>query len=88
VIWALPDTDLWWNFSQVMAHNDNIKTFEAILKHLEMVDERKKSLAPPNVALVAKESKPKGKRPFHDKQAKKGPRTPQNSQPGKLIAKK
>jgi len=27
---ALPDTDLWRNFSLVMDHNDNIKTFKAI----------------------------------------------------------
>ena len=72
VIRALPDTKLWQNFLQVMAYNKNIKTFDAISKHLEMEDERQKSLAPPNVALVAKESKPKGKRPSCGKQAKKG----------------
>ena len=44
VIQALPDADLWWSFSLVMAYNDNIKTFEAISKHLEMEDERQKSL--------------------------------------------
>jgi len=71
-----------------MAHNDNIKTFQKIPKHLEMEDERQKSFAPPNVALVAKGSKPKGKRPFRGKQAKKGPHSPQNSRPGKGIAKK
>ena len=42
VIRALPKTKLWENFSQVMAHNDNIKTFDAISKHLEMEDERPK----------------------------------------------
>ena len=72
VIRALPDTKLWQNFSQVMAHNENIKTFDAISKHLEMEDKRQKSLVPPCVALVAKGSKPKGKRPFRSKQAKKG----------------
>jgi len=55
-----------------MAHNENIKTFDVVLKHLEMEDERQKSLAPPSVALVAKGGKSKGKRPFHGKQAKKG----------------
>jgi len=67
VIRALSNTDLWWNFSLVRAHNDNKKTFEAISKHLEMADERQKWLTPPNVAFVAKGSKPKGKRPIHGK---------------------
>ena len=40
VMRALPKTKLRENFSQVMAHNDNIKTFNAISKHLEMEDER------------------------------------------------
>ena len=71
-----------------MAHNDNIKTSKAISKHLEMEDERQKSLVPLSVAFVAKGSKPKGKRPFCVKQAKKGPRAPENSRPGKGIAKK
>ena len=53
-----------------------------------MGDERHKSLAPPNVALVAKGSKPKGKRPFRGKQAKKGPCASQNSRPEKGIANK
>jgi len=53
VIQTLPDTDLRRNFSLIMAHNNNIKTFETILKHLEMEGELQKSLAPPNVALVA-----------------------------------
>jgi len=87
VIRALPDTELWWNFLQVMAHNENIKTFDAISKHLQMEDEHK-SLALPNVALVAKGSKPKGKRPFRGKQAKKGQRSLQNSRPRKGITKK
>ena len=36
VIWALLKTKLWENFLQVMAYNENIKTFAAVLKHLEM----------------------------------------------------
>jgi len=52
-----------------------------------MEDERQKSLAPPSVALVAKGSKPKGKRPFHGKQAEKGPRAPQKSRPGNEFPK-
>ena len=39
VIRTLPKTKLWENFLQVMAHNDNIKTFDAVSKHLEMEDE-------------------------------------------------
>jgi len=61
-IQALLKTKLWENVSQVMAHNENIKTFDAISKHLEMEDERQKSLTPPSVALVAKGGKSKGKR--------------------------
>ena len=53
-----------------------------------MEDECQKSFAPPNVALVAKGSKPKGKRPFRGKLAKKGQHAPQSSRPGKGIAKK
>jgi len=45
-----------------MAHNDNVKTFDVVSKHLEMEDERQKSLAPPSVALVAKGGKMKGRR--------------------------
>ena len=36
----LLDTKLWQNFSQAMAHNENMKTLDAISKHLEMEDER------------------------------------------------
>ena len=43
VIRALSKTKLWEN-SQVMAHNDDIKTFDVISKHLEMEDERQRSL--------------------------------------------
>jgi len=71
VIWALPDTKLWHKFSLVMAYNENIKPFDAILKHLEMEDERQKSLAPPSVALVVKGTKPKGKRPFYANKPRK-----------------
>jgi len=53
-----------------------------------MEDEHQKSLAPPSVALVAKGSKPKGKKPFHGKLFKKDQHAPQNSQLGKGIAKK
>jgi len=55
-----------------MAHNDNIKTFDTISKHLEIEDERQKSVAPPSVALVAK----------------KGQHAPQSCRPGKGVAKK
>ena len=58
------------------------------MKHLEMEDERQKSLTPLSVAFVAKGSKPKGKTLFRGKQTKKSPRAPQNSQPKKGIAKK
>jgi len=33
VIRARPKTNLWENFSQVMTHNESIKTFDAISKH-------------------------------------------------------
>ena len=88
VIRALPKTKLWENFSQVMAHNDNIKTFDAVSKHLEMEDERQRALVHPSVALVAKGGKSKGKRPFRGKQAKKGQHAPQSSRVGKGMAKK
>jgi len=39
VIWALLKTKLSENFSQVMAHNESTKTFNAISKHLKMEDE-------------------------------------------------
>jgi len=53
-----------------------------------MENKHRKSLAPPSVALVAKRSKPKCKRPFRGKLAKKGKHAPQNSRLGKGIAKK
>jgi len=59
-----------------MAHNNNIKTFDAVSKHLEIEDEQQKSLAPPRVALVSKQGKSKGKRPFRGKQAKKAQHAP------------
>ena len=71
-----------------MSHNDNIKTFDAVLKHLEMEDERQKSLAPLSAELVAKGGKLKGKRPFRGKQAKKSQPASQNSRLGKGVAKK
>ena len=40
------------------------------------------------MAFVAKDSNPKGKRPFRCKQAKKGPRAPQNSRLKTGVAKK
>jgi len=88
VIRALPDAKLWHDFSLVMAYNENIKTFDAILKHLEMEDERQKSLAPPSVALVSRGGKSKGNRPFRGKQAKKDQHAPQSSRPKKDIVKK
>jgi len=59
-----------------MSHNENRKTLKAISKHLEMEDELQKSLAPFSVAFVTKGDKRKGIRPFHGKQAKKGPHKP------------
>ena len=44
VIQALLDTEHWENFIFVMAHNENIKTFEAISNHLQMEDEHLKLL--------------------------------------------
>jgi len=54
-----------------MAYNDNIKTFKAISKHLEMEDECQKSLSSSNVSFVAMGCKPKGKRPFLASRPKK-----------------
>jgi len=53
-----------------------------------MEDECYKSQAPLSVALVAKGSKPNGKRPFRGKLAKEGQHAPQNSRLGKGIAQK
>jgi len=53
-----------------MTHNNNIKAFKVISKHLKMDDERQKSLGPSSAALVSKGRKPKGKSPF----AASGPR--------------
>jgi len=50
-----------------------------LLAKTQMEDERQKSLAPPSMTLVAKGSKPKSKRLFRGKQAKKGQHVPQNS---------
>jgi len=47
-----------------MAHNENIKTLDSISKQLEIEDEHQKSLVPPNVALITKGRKYKGKKAF------------------------
>jgi len=62
-----------------MTHSEHIKTFAAISKHLKMEEECLKLYAPPSVASVAKESGPKGRKPYCGKKPKKGPRLPQNS---------
>ena len=44
----------------MMTHNESIKTFADITKHLELEDERLKACVPPSVALVARVDRPKG----------------------------
>ena len=56
-----------------------MKTFEAISEHLKKEEERLKLYAPPSVALIAKGSDPKGRKPYYGKKPKKGPHPPQNS---------
>ena len=58
---ALPTRDEKWKpFITMMTHNESIKTFADITKHLELEDERLKACAPPPVALVARVDRPKG----------------------------
>ena len=42
------------SFKLIIAHNENIKTFEAISKHLEMEEERWKLSTHSNMTFVAK----------------------------------
>ena len=85
VIQALLNIKNWESFKLLKAHNESIKTFEAISTHLEMEDECLKSLAPSSVAFVGKVASLKV---YRGKQTKKGPHTPQNSWPKARIAKK
>jgi len=63
VLRALPaGDDRWKSFITMMTHNENIKTFSKITKHLELEYERLKACAPPPVALVARANRPKGKK--------------------------
>jgi len=71
-----------------MTHSEHIKTFEAISKHLEMVEKSLKLYAPPSVVFVAKGLEPKGRKPYRGKKPKKGPRHPQNSRSNAGNAKK
>jgi len=61
VLRALPaGDDRWKPFVTMMTHNENIKTFAEITKHLKLEDERLKAYAPPPVVLVARAGRPKG----------------------------
>jgi len=52
VLRALPaGDDIWKPYDE---HNENVKTFAKITKHLEVEDECLKACAPPPVALVAR----------------------------------
>jgi len=62
-----------------MPHNENIQTFEAISKHLEMEEERIKAYTLSNVAFVAKGSRLKGNMPYHGKKPCHG-KKPKSSQ--------
>jgi len=61
VLRALPAGDEKWKpFITMVIHNESIKTFTDITKHLELENERLKACAPPPVALVARVDRPKG----------------------------
>ena len=60
MIQTILDIDHCQSFKLIMTHNENIKTFEVVSKHLEMEHERLKSFPSSNVELVAKGSGPKG----------------------------
>ena len=62
-----------------MTRNENIKTFEAISKLLEIEKEHTKIYALPNVAFASKECGPRGKRACRGKNPRKGPHSPQSS---------
>jgi len=81
VIRALPENEIWKSFKSIMTHNENIKTFEAISKHLEMEEERIKVYTPGNMAFVVKGSGPRGKKPYRGKRPRKGPPPPQKPHP-------
>jgi len=60
VLRALPAGDNRWKlFITMVTHNENIKTFAEITKHLELEDEFLKACAPPPAALVTRARRPK-----------------------------
>ena len=48
------DNEHWKSFKFIMTNNENIKTFEAIWKHLEMEEKCIKIYTPPSVAFITK----------------------------------
>ena len=72
-------------FITMMTHNENIKTFAEITKHLELEDERLKTYAPSPAALVARTGRPKGNK---FKRGKKSLHPSKKLGPGGGIAKK
>ena len=57
-------------------------------KHLEMEEERLKSIAPSNVAFVARGIRLKGNGPYNCKELEKNPRPSQSSRPIGSVANK
>ena len=57
VIRALPKTKLWENFSQVMAHNDNIKTFELFQSTSKWKMSDKKKIVYPSICGISRQRK-------------------------------
>ena len=59
VIWALPSQPKQWkNVNLVMNHSKHMNTFAKIQSHLEIEEERLKTLSSSNAALVAKGNRP------------------------------
>jgi len=76
------------SFKIVMAYIENVQTFEAISKHLEMEEDCMRAYASSNVPFISNGSGPKGNRPYHRKKPKKGRPPPKNSHSKGAFAKK
>ena len=76
------------SFKLILVHNENIQTFEVILKHLEMEQKCIKAYVHSNVAFVAIGNKPKDSGPYHGLKSKKGPYHPQPRSKGGIAKKK
>ena len=84
VIRSLPDS--WVHMKQIMTHNDNIKNFSDISRHVELEAERQE--ANRSAVLVAQSGRRQGNRPRQNGNGKQNKQAGANGPKGKKITKR